>query len=99
MNNLNENSWKVLVLMLKYIAEEKGINQIEIANRTGLKKSNVSRVFKLDYCPTMRTFLLLAVALEANIFIEDKNSSTDLSGLFERAMTDLGRRPAKLPKN
>lgn len=89
----------MLVLLLLKIAESKGISQVEIAKRTGLKKSNVSRIFKMDYCPTMRTFLLLTSAIEVNFFIEDNNSSTNLNELFEKAMTELGRRPEKSPKN
>lgn len=99
MNNLNENSWKVLVLMLKNIAEAKGITQEEIAVKSGLLQSNISRVFSLRYCPTLQTFLAIATAIEVNFFFEDKESKTELNIMLERAMTELGRRPDKLPKN
>lgn len=95
----NEQQWKLLVLLLKYIAEAKGITQIEIAEKTGLKQSNVSRLFSLKYPPTLRVFLQIVTALEVNFFFEDKENKTDSSVIFEKAMTELGRRPDKLNKN
>lgn len=85
--------WKVLVLLLKSIAAEKGITQQDIADKTGLMQSNIARVFALRYCPRMDTFLTIARAIGINFFFEDKDGTTDLTILFERAMTQLGRRP------
>lgn len=100
MSNLsNEAHWQLLVLMLRKISEKKGITQTEIAERAGLIPSNVSRVFSLQYCPNMRTFVAIAQAIGVNFFFEDKDNQTDLSQIFEAAMNELGRRPDKLPKN
>lgn len=101
MNNqpTNEEHWKLLVLLLKEIAKEKNISQEMIAEKTGLLQSNVSRVFSLLYVPRLDTYLKIANAIGINFFFEDKESTTDLSVLFERAMTELGRRPNSLPKN
>lgn len=98
-DSANEQQWKLLVLLLKNIAEAKGITQNEIAEKTGLKQSNVSRLFSLKYPPTLRVFLQIATALEVNFFFEDKEDKTELSVIFEKAMTELGRRPDKLNKN
>jgi transcriptional regulator with XRE-family HTH domain len=98
MNNMN-NHWKVFVLILRDIAQQKNITQEEIANRAGLMQSNVSRFFSLKYCPTMEMFLKIAKALEVNFFFEDRESKTDLTLAFERAMEEMGRRANKLPKN
>ncbi len=98
-DSANEQQWKLLVLLLKNIAEAKGITQNEIAEKTGLKQSNVSRLFSLKYPPTLRLFLQIATALDVNFFFEDKEDKTDLSVIFEKAMTELGRRPDKLNKN
>jgi transcriptional regulator with XRE-family HTH domain len=99
MKSPNENHWKTLVLMLKNIAEAKGITQEQIAEKSGLLQSNISRVFSLRYCPTLQTFLAIATAIEVNFFFEDKESKTELSVMFEKAMAELGRRPDKLSKN
>jgi transcriptional regulator with XRE-family HTH domain len=99
MTTANENSWKVLVLMLKHIAEDKGITQEQIAEATGLQQSNISRLFSIRYCPTLQTFLAIATAIGVNFFFEDKESKTELNVMLERAMTEIGRRTDKLPKN
>lgn len=97
-NNQNEQ-WKLLVLLLKEIAEAKGVSQIEIAEKSELLQSNISRFFSLKYKPTLDTFLQVAKAVNVNFFFEDKDATTDLNLAFEKAMTELGRRPDKLPKN
>lgn len=101
MNKENQENqyWKVLVLLLKEIADEKGITQDEIATRTGYTQSNISRVFSLRYKVKLDTFINIAQSIGVNFFFEDKNSTTDLNACFERAMEQLGRRPDKLPKN
>lgn len=97
-NKQNEH-WKVLVLLLKEIADDKGLTQGHIAESTGLLQSNISRFFSLKFKPTLDTFLQVASALKVNFFFEDKESKTDLNICFEKAMEQLGRRPDKLPKN
>ena len=99
-NNQNQNEqWMLLVLLLKEIADKKGITQVQIAEQTGLIQSNVSRFFSLKYKPTLDTFLQVAKAIKVNFFFEDKDSKTDLNKCFEKAMEELGRRVNKLPKN
>ena len=102
MNNTttpHEDTWRVFVLLIKEIAESKGITHEEIATRTGLARSNISRMFQLKYCPSLQNWLKILKAVEVNIFFEDRESKTDLNQLFEKAMTALGRRPENLPKN
>jgi transcriptional regulator with XRE-family HTH domain len=96
---MTQPHWKALVLLLKIIAEDKGITQQEIAMGTGIHQSAIARIFALRTCPTIDTFLKLAHTIGVNIFIEDKASTTELNVLFERAMEQLGRRPENLPKN
>ncbi len=96
---MNNNNWKVLVLLLKEIADNKGITQLEISERTGMLQSAVSRFFSLKFKPTLETFLQVAQALKINFFFEDQENKTDLNIAFEKAMTELGRRPENLPKN
>lgn len=91
--------WQLLVLLLKEIAESKGITQQQIADDTGLIRSNVSRFFSLRYKPTLDTFLQVAKAVKVNFFFEDKESKTDLNICFEKAMAQMGRRPNEFPKN
>lgn len=98
-NNNNEQDWQVLVLLLKEVAKERNINQEQLADMTDLKQSSISRLFGLKFCPNMRTYLAVAKALELNVFFEPRDSKTDLSLAFERAMDELGRRSDALSKN
>jgi DNA-binding phage protein len=97
--NSNEQHWMLLVLLLKEIADKKGITQMQIANDTGLIQSNVSRFFSLKYKPTLDTFLQVAKSIKVNFFFEDQEDKSDLNQCFEKAMEQLGRRIEKLPKN
>ncbi|MGK3946031.1 helix-turn-helix transcriptional regulator, partial [Streptomyces caeruleatus] len=85
--NQNQNEqWMLLVLLLKEIADKKGITQGQIAEQTGLIQSNVSRFFSLKYKPTLDTFLQVAKAVKVNFFFEDQEDITDLNQCFEKAM-------------
>jgi transcriptional regulator with XRE-family HTH domain len=102
MSSLNKNQneqWMLLVLLLKEIAEKKGITQGQISDQTGLLQSNISRFFSLKYKPTLDTFLQISKAIKVNFFFEDQDSKTDLNQAMEKAMEELGRRVDKLPKN
>jgi len=96
---IHEENWKALVLLVKKIAEQKGITHEVIAERSGLVRSNVTRMFQLKYCPSLQNFLSILNAVEVNIFFEDREGKTELNILFEKAMAELGRSPDKLPKN
>ena len=96
---METEEYKILVQLLKEIAKEKGITQETIAKRTGYAQSNISRIFSLKYTPLLEVFLNIAKAIEVNFFFEDKEGKTDLNVLFERAMTNLGRRDLPFSKN
>lgn len=91
--------YKIFVQLLKEIAEEKGITQKEIADKTGYTQGNISRIFSLRYSPRLDVFLNIAKAVGVNFFFEDRESKTDLNVLFERAMTHLGRRGSSINEN
>ena len=99
-NPINKNEqWKLLVLLLKELAKEKGISQQEIAESTGLIQSSISRFFSLKFKPNLDLFLEIAKAVKVNFFFEDQESKVDFNIVMENAMEALGRRPDKLPKN
>ena len=97
-NNQNEQ-WKLLVLLLKEIAESKGITQNEIAEKSEMHQSHVSRFFALKFPPNLNTFLKVAKAIKVNFFFEDRENKSDLNIAFEKAMTEIGRRAKNLPQN
>lgn len=95
----NETDWQFFVLLLKEIATTKGIDHEDIANKTGLKRPNVTRFFALNHKPNLDIFLQVAKAIGVYFFLEDKEQKSDLSICFNRAMDKLGRNPEKLNKN
>jgi transcriptional regulator with XRE-family HTH domain len=84
--------WQLLVKMLQLVAEEKGISQKYIGEKLGMEQPNISRIFRLESSPTLKTFIGIAQVLGVNFFFEDKDSKTELNKIFERAMDELGRR-------
>lgn len=99
-NPINKNEqWKLLVLLLKEIASQKNITINEIAERTKMEQSSVSRFFSLKFKPTLPTFLEIAKAIKVNFFFEDQESKADFNVAMEKAMETLGRRIDKLPIN
>lgn len=97
--NNQDQQWKLLVLLLKEIADSKGISQNQISEIAQIEQSTVSRMFGLKFKPTIETFLQVAKAINVNFFFEDKDGRADMNIVFEKAMTALGRRPDNLPKN
>ena len=94
-----DNQWKLLVLLLQQIAEQKGLTQQVIAEKSEMHQSHISRFFGLKYAPDMRTFLKISKGIEVNFFFEDQEIKIDLNLAMENAMEQLGRRVDKLPKN
>jgi DNA-binding phage protein len=67
LDETNEQHWRELVLHLSQIAAEKSITHQAIADELGMKRSNVSRFFAANQCPTLRTFCAVA-----RVVIEDE---------------------------
>jgi transcriptional regulator with XRE-family HTH domain len=75
MDEKNENGqdYKLLVLELRKIAESKSISQQEIADRTGMLRSNINRIFQLKYSPNLNTFVAIASSIGVDLSLEDKS--------------------------
>lgn len=96
--NYNEQ-WKLLVILLEELRQQKKISILNIAEKSGMLPTHVSRFFSCKFEPKLGTFLKISKAIGVNFFFEDKESKTDLNLAMENAMEKLGRRPDKLPKN
>lgn len=73
MENQNQNKnehWKVLVLQIKKTAENKKITHQQIADICGFHRSNVTRMFRLSYCPSLENFLKVAQAVNVKFTIK-----------------------------
>lgn len=73
MKDDKSTQWHSLVLALKDYAQRENISQEEIANRSGLKASSISRVFNLKFSPNLKTLFIIADALGVEITITPKN--------------------------
>ena len=89
MNNSASQHANVLALLLKQIADQKGITPEDIASDTGLGIGTVYRFFDLKFKPSLELFLEIAVSLGVNFFLEDKEGITDLTQAFNKAMDQL----------
>ena len=72
-----KNDWEQIVTNSKEISEIKGITQQEIAEKTGLEQSNISRVFSLKYSPTLKILAIIAYAVGCEINIKNKAIRTN----------------------
>lgn len=68
-------------ILASYIAlrQERGITQQEIANRTGMKRTNVVRIESGKYVPTIEVLVKLAAALdmELEVRLVEKESGNE----------------------
>ncbi len=76
------DTWKLIMYTLKDIALQKGITHQDIADATGLIRSNVTRIFAGRYCPSMDMVIKVAASVGVNIFLEDKDGTSDLTKAF-----------------
>lgn len=65
------NHWKVLVLLLKEIADEKGITQLEIAEKTGKHQPLISRFFSSKHCPSLSIVVEIANVLGKQLVLKN----------------------------
>lgn len=74
-SKINPEQWKEivkgLVVQLKVVADQKNITQEELADRTGMIQSGISRIFKGKHIPKLSTIVLIAIALGVEIKIVD----------------------------
>ena len=68
-------------LICKYlcdIAREKKLSTYKIADMTGFKQQNVSRMLRGLYAPTLDNLLRLCEAIQCYVFVIDKEADDDL---------------------
>lgn len=65
---------QTLCKFLKTEADKKNITQQMIAEKTGFKQQNVSRMLNGLYAPSLDNFIRLADAIGVNFFMESKDS-------------------------
>ena len=90
MQNITPNQhWKVLVLMLKEIAQQKGKSIQSIADDIGMKQPNLSRIFNLKHAPSIKIIGLIAHSIGVMVTFQDKDSKTDLAQAVKNVANHL----------
>lgn len=78
-----EKHCQVMLLLLKKIAQEKGLSDQEIADRIGFQRGNVNRMLNGRYLPTMKNCVKIAHAIGVRFLFEDKAGISDLAKAFD----------------
>lgn len=99
MKEISKQHAIILCSLLFKIAEEKGITKYKIAKEIGISRTNVGKIEKGEFVPQLWIFIAICRVVGVNFFFEDKEGESDLNKLFEKTMSDLGRRPDNLPLN
>ena len=72
-NPIQENEqWKLLVLLLDEIRQQKGLSNLKVAELSGIAPAHTSRFFSCKFPPTLPTFLKIAKAVGSNLKIENE---------------------------
>lgn len=69
---------------LASLAKARNMTTTELAEKTGFKQPNVSRMLSGKYPPTLDNFIRLADALDAYIFVIDKDADSDLVKMMKK---------------
>jgi transcriptional regulator with XRE-family HTH domain len=78
-----ETARKMICQYMSELAKEKGLSTYKIAELTGFKQQNVSRMLQGRYSPTLDNLIRLAESLDCYIFVIDKNKEDDLVDLMK----------------
>jgi DNA-binding phage protein len=70
---MEEEKWKILILLLREIAKEKKITHWDIAIETGIDRAHITHVFNLKNKPGIDTVFKIADAIDIDIFVKTRN--------------------------
>lgn len=78
MNKSNrEPDWQRYVEEINLYMANNGITRVELAKRTGMIQSGISRILSSQYTPKFSTIILILEALNLEIKIIDKDDGTE----------------------
>ena len=64
--------WHYIVQDLEKIAVKKNLSTYDLAELSGIRQPNISRIFSLRYSPTLKILLKIANAVGSEIIIRQK---------------------------
>jgi DNA-binding phage protein len=70
---MEEEKWKILILLLREIAKEKKITHWDIAIETGIDRAHITHIFNLKNKPGIDTVLKIADAIDIEISVNTRD--------------------------
>lgn len=70
---MSKENWPEVIHSLRRIAAKKNINQVDLMFKTGLSQPTISRMFDLQFCPTLKTVEKVAEALNCELKIVERH--------------------------
>lgn len=82
--------WEIALIALKMVAKRKNISHQELADKTGLKRSNIYRLFRLDHCPNLDILFRICNALDLDVNFTDLNHEFNFKEINLDVLKELG---------
>lgn len=84
-----DRNTKLLILLLKELAEQKEVTAYKIGKDTGITEHTIRKYFNLEITPSLDKFLKIANSLGVNFFFDTKDESIDLAKAFKKASNQI----------
>lgn len=79
----------VVLRMLADIADQKGITHQMIADKTGIHRSNVTRMLSCRFIPRFDLVVKIADAIGVFFQFEDRDGSSDMAAAIKKALEEI----------
>jgi transcriptional regulator with XRE-family HTH domain len=85
-----QEKWKILILLLREIAKEKGITHWDIAIKTGIERAYITHIFNLKNKPGIDIVFKIADAIGVNISVKTRDGEKlDFNKLLQEARKNM----------
>lgn len=81
----------VVLRMLADIADQKGITHQMIADKTGIHRSNVTRMLSCRFIPRFDLVVKIADAIGVYFQFEDRDGTSDMAAAIRKALSELNQ--------
>lgn len=84
-----DRNTKLFILLLKELAEQKGVTSYKIGKETGITEHTVRKYFNLEITPSLDKFLRVANCIGVNFFFKAKDENLDLEEALKKASNQI----------
>lgn len=79
----------VVLRMLAGFADQKGITHQQIADKTGIHRSNITRMLSCRFIPRFDLVVKIADAIGVYFVFEDRDGTSDMAAALKKALAEL----------